>query len=178
MLTVLNASVVQKSFPSALTHQYEQNNIRHQYSLLTYTLLLCTSYIHTEIELVGPLPRTIRTTHLSYGLHIQFPVFSDCQLFDRLLWWLCELFPGRKRATRAPTSQECMHMITDSSWQWRSWSDRDFCITPFSIPLDCRTFCENLMNINSNPSDYCNTSFAGGGFSHTSKVRKRDQRRH
>ena len=175
MLTIPTQRLSSVEIVLISSHTNTNSNIRDQHSHLTYTSFFCTSYLQTEIKLVCFPPRTIRTTHLSFTLHIQLPAFSQvCQLFGCLFWWACKLFPGRKRATCALTSRACVHMITArQADNMVVVVSRDFRRAPFSIPIDCRTFYGTLMNINSNPKDYCNTSFAGGGFSHTSKVRKK-----
>ena len=118
-------------------HTNTNSNIRDQHFHLTYT----SSYLQTEIKLVCPLPRTIRTTHLSFTLHIQFPAFSQvCQLFGCLFWWACKLFPGRKRAACALTSRACVHMITArQADNMVVVVSRDFRRAQFSILIDCRT---------------------------------------
>ena len=138
------ASVVQKSF-----HQSSHINSNRTTLVISFVIwftihslaLTLHSYSQTEIKLV-------------LDFNIQFPALSLTTDSVRPLFWrVCQLFPGRKQTTCAPTIRACVHMITAREISLLRievgvklrLSPRTF----FDSNTGCRTFCDIIMIISS-----------------------------
>ena len=159
------ASVVQKSF-----HQSSHINSNRTTLVISFVIwftihslaLTLHSYSQTEIKLV-------------LDFNIQFPALSLTTDSVRPLFWrVCQLFPGRKQTTCAPTIRACVHMITA----------RIICLLRIEVGVRPRLLPRAVFDYNSlwnflwdsyvyEFEAKCNTSFASGGLSHFQVEKKR-----
>ena len=102
-----------------------------------------------------PHDTRIRELNVTFYTSHLFPSFHSRLSAVRPMLWSMKIISWKK-ANDIRTHQSRIRPFDYSSPADNGGrGHRDIRLAPFSIPIDCRTFCDS---INWNPSDYCNTS--------------------